>query len=310
MHQLPSMARSFIRHHPGQPGDDALLEGSQASDGGAELDKPAPRSASVAALTSVRVVVGAGVEASSRSEPNLHSPSFSPRKQGGSGGAGLFGEGPAAPPQPSRLARLPHIDPSAAAGLVPPGSPPARQQPGGGAAEAQQGPLRDSLASHASSLFGRPSSFSFLQVRRMLVVLSAADRQACFQGSSTFASSIKSCLHLCSPLPPQHIAPPDKQRSMASVRSKRTSTGTARTGGAGAGGARDSKAAAAAPALEQLIDLEQTPQQLRAQRARRTSIVQVGRRGGCQGPPRGTAAGRLRAGPRPQFHMCLPARTC
>ena len=208
MHALPTMVRSFSRRAPlasaeqpeaaagaagalassSQEGE-LLPQGSPPSDAALAPQK-SHRSSSAAQLTSISVVVGAGVEPSSRSAPDLaaaapHMPrasiSFNARGWAGRGAGG-------APPlqlAPSRLARSPGVsrtpladlglesDAAEAAAAVGGGGPsplarqlsPAAAAIAAASAAAAQTELRRSLASHRDTMASTaPSSFSFPQV--------------------------------------------------------------------------------------------------------------------------------------------------
>lgn len=216
MHTLPSMVKSITAgHHLRQQGIDGqpsvqdsgtlLGEGSQLSDAelaaghtagtaGGYLDHAPSRSPGSAsqALTSVSVVVNAGVEPSARSAPNLLPPALrtepTPSFDARSGLAAA--EAVQQLRQPSRLARMGHASREAAAeatvawagsadtgvcGRAGSGSPPRLHRQlspqaaaiAAAAAAAAQPGLRPSLASRQASFMSDPNappSFTFAQV--------------------------------------------------------------------------------------------------------------------------------------------------
>ncbi|PRW44384.1 Mechanosensitive ion channel 10 [Chlorella sorokiniana] len=277
MHTFPSMVKSFTAGHhlrqlgvEGQPSaqDSGVLlgEGSQLSDAelaagtaGGYLDHAPSKSHGSAsqALTSVSVVVNAGVEPSSRSAPNLLPPALRPEHtisfdaRNGSTAA----EAVQQLRQPSRLARMGHASKDAAAEAAVAWS-----------------------ASAGTSVCGRAGSGSPTRLQPQLspqaAAIAAAAAAAAQPGLRPSLSSRHASFNMDPNAPPsftfaQPAQAPAKQRSMASVQSGRSGR-SGQPSGRGSGGVGAS-GKQAAPAIEELVDLNQAPQR----RARRSTVIQM-----------------------------------
>lgn len=310
MHALPTMVRSFSRRAPLAPTEPSELAASASQEGellpqGSEPSDAASvgayglspqkshRSSSAAQLTSISVVVGAGVEPSSRSAPNLaaqqaplprSSVSFGPRgwpaRPGGAQPLQL---------SPSRLSRSPGVSrtpqadlglasdaaeaaAAAAAGsgadtpsLLPCQLSPSAAAIAAAAAAAAQPELRRSLASHRDTMASSvPGSFSFAAPVRRGMWCGVDGR--CSGSSLPMIAAGHLSRHPCLLTPTAwhaHPQAPAHQRSLGSAASG---------GGRASRRARDGRAS-----LATLIDLGTSPRELRKQSRRRTSIVQVRR---------------------------------
>ncbi|EFN55409.1 hypothetical protein CHLNCDRAFT_134529 [Chlorella variabilis] len=311
MHTLPSMVRSFTGRSSLQrsQSDSLLVEGRQLSDGSlagpgrgggpsrhstaqhstaqhsaaqrstasASFLPNKPSQAAGAALASISVMVGAGVQPSCRSMPNLHTLSSRPSLPAGSQrpsqadawqhssqaeaqqqpGVGLEAGGVPAAGRDPRWS-----DPQAAAA---PGLAPLQRQPSRlGRAAGAGGSFGGEGRGSAEAPPGQPQPQRQLagQLSRTLSPTGAAMEQVAAAAArpelrASLASLQTSALS---------SLPAARQSYAFRVTSKQGSLASLRSTGGGGG--------KAAPPLQQLLDLGHTREQLRA-RHRRTSIVQM-----------------------------------